>query len=92
MIRSEKTFYRVLAVGLLLCAGLYAEEANHLYRYGWNSPDNDYSTRDMSHCKQVQGRKEDVECPVRGYGWARFRYIDHKDPVHNDIFFIDRNQ
>lgn len=89
---SERYFYRALLAGLLLCLVLYAEEAVHFMRYGWNSPDNDTWGRDVSDCRPVPGRSMDIECPVRGYGLTRYRYLDHKDPAHNDIFPVDRIQ
>lgn len=90
---SEKIFYRILLPGLLLCLALYAEEAVHFLHYGLISPDNDAWTRDISSCKPVTGNITEIECPVRGYGMARYRYKFHIDPGHhirNSIFFVDR--
>lgn len=92
MIRNNRVFYPIFFLSLLLCLGLYAEEARHYMHYGWNSPDNIAWTRDISTCHPVPGSTTDIECPVWGYGMARYRYKDHDDPLHNDIFFIDRIQ
>jgi len=94
MIQNDKVFYRVLAVSVLLCMALYAEEAAHFMRYGWNSPDNNFFTRDMSVCKPVPGKIAEVECPIVGYGWTRFRYNEkyHSSFKHNYIDPVDRIQ
>jgi hypothetical protein len=83
MITSEKTFYRALLLGLLLCVALYAEEAVHFIHYGWNSPDTDAWISDISKCQRVARSSTDLECPIAGYGLALYRYMDHKDPGHN---------
>jgi hypothetical protein len=39
----------------------------------------------------VAGSSTDLKCPIRGYGWALYRYRDHKAPGHdtpNDIFIV----
>ena len=92
MIRNDRIFFRVFAISTLLCAVLYAEEIAHFMHYGWDSPDNDFFTRDMSVCKPVPGSNIDVECPIRGYGWARFRYNQnyHSYARHSSIDFVDR--
>ena len=92
MLKSEKNFYRTLAAGLLLCAGLYAEEMLHFIHFGYQNPENDTWTRDVTACKPVPGRDTDIECPVRGYGWYRYRYVDHKYPNRNDMVPVDRIQ
>jgi hypothetical protein len=94
MIRNDKVFYRVLAVSVLLCVALYAEETVHFMRYGWSSPDNNFFTRDMTDCKPVPGKITDVECPIRGYGWTRFRYNQnfHSSFKRNFIDAVDRIQ
>jgi hypothetical protein len=97
MSRSEKTFYRIFLASLLLCLALYAEEGIHFIRYGWNSPDNSPWTRDVSNCQRVPGSSTDIECPVRGYGSARYRYknLGYADPEHkilNSMVFVDRIQ
>jgi hypothetical protein len=76
----------------MLCLVLYAEETLHFARYGWASPDNDSWTRDISHCHLVPGSSRDIECPVRGYGNARYRFGPRQAPTHREIFFIDRIQ
>jgi hypothetical protein len=94
MIRNDKIFYRVLTVSVFLCVALYAEEVVHFMHYGWDSPDNNFFTRDMSVCRPVPGKSADVECPIKGYGWARFRYNQkyHSYFKHNFIDFVDRIQ
>jgi len=94
MRQMERVRSRILTGSLLLCAALYAEETVHFLQYGWNSPDNRPFTRDMSSCRPVPGKAGDVECPVEGYGWARYRYrfADRRDPRHNEIDFVDRTQ
>jgi hypothetical protein len=91
MILSEKTFYRVLLLGLLLCGALYGEETVHFLRYGWNNPDTDAWINDISKCQRVPGSSIDLECPIRGYGLALYRYKEHKEPGHdkpNEIFLV----
>jgi hypothetical protein len=94
MVHSEKTFYRIFLPGLLLCLALYAEETVHFLHYGWNSPDNAAWIGDLSKCQRVPGSNTDLECQIRGYGLARYRYRqDAKDPKNNmpnHIFFVDR--
>lgn len=92
MMRNGRTFHRILVVALALCVALYSEETIRYLRYGWNSPDNSPWTRDLSQCRPVPGSSTDIECPVRGYGLARYRYQQHRTPQDNDIIFIDRNQ
>jgi hypothetical protein len=91
MITSEKNFYRVLLLGLLLCVALYAEETIHFLHYGWKDPDSDAWISDISKCKRVAGSSTDLKCPIRGYGLALYRYRDHKAPGHdtpNDIVMV----
>jgi hypothetical protein len=83
MFTSERGFYCALLSGLLLCAALYAEEAVHFVRYGWNSPDSAARVRDISKCQRVAGSSVEFECPIRGYGLALYRYSDPRDPEHN---------
>jgi hypothetical protein len=92
MTRNEWGFRCTVVCGLLLCVGLYAEEAAHYLRYGWRSADNSPWTRDLSQCRAVPGSGTDIECPVRGYGMARYRYRGHRLPPNNEMVFIDRNQ
>jgi hypothetical protein len=96
MAHSEKAFYIVFLLGLILCAALYAEETAHFLRYGWNSPDSAEWIADLSKCQRVLGSNTDMECQIRGYGSARYRYKknakDPKNNMPNHIFFIDRNQ
>ena len=96
MIHSERNFYCVFLSGLMLCAALYTEEALHFLHYGWHSPDNDAWISDISKCRRVPGSATDMECPIGGYGMARYRYRnDEKDPrnnMPNHLFFVDRNQ
>jgi hypothetical protein len=92
MIRNERAFRRILLSCLALCLALYAEETVHYLRYGWNSPDNSPWTRDLSQCRPVPGSRTDIECPVSGYGMARYRDRNHRPPPYNDMVFIDRNQ
>jgi hypothetical protein len=87
--RRER-FLHVIYVGLLLCAVLYAEEALHFLTFGWSGPDNDPWTREVTDCRAVPGSATDIDCPVRGYGTARYRYRSHQFPGHNDMVFIDR--
>jgi hypothetical protein len=82
----------MLLAGLMLCLALYAEETLHFARYGWVSPDNDAWTRDISGCHFVPGSSRDIECPVRGYGNARYRFGSRLAPTHREVFFIDRIQ
>jgi len=89
---QEKFFRPILLAALILCAALYAEETLHFARYGWSSPDNDAWTRDISNCRLVPGSTRDIDCPVRGYGHARYRFGGHQIPTHREIFFIDRIQ
>ena len=91
MIRSEKTFYRVFLLGLLLCLILYAEEAVHFLHYGWRSQDTDSWVSDISKCQRVEGSSTDLKCPIKGYGLVLYRYRDYKVPGHNtpnDIFLV----
>jgi hypothetical protein len=92
MSRGDRIFHRILVFALALCLGLYAEEAVHYFHNGWNSPDNFPRTRDLSQCLPVPGSSTDIECPVKGYGLARYRYQNHRLPPDNDIVFVDRNQ
>jgi hypothetical protein len=92
MIRNERDFRRILLSSLALCLALYAEETVHYLRYGWSGPDNSPRTRDLSQCHPVLGNSADIECPVRGYGLARYRLQNHRPPPDNDMVFIDRNQ
>ena len=82
MISSEKTFYRVLLLGLLLCVALYAEETIHFIHYGLKNP-YELWMKDISKCQRVPGSSTEFECPVEGYGMVRCRYKDHSDPGHN---------
>jgi hypothetical protein len=91
MITNEKTFSRVLLLGLLVCVALYAEETVHFLQYGWKSPDTTYWISDISKCQRVAGSSTDLKCPIAGYGLALYRYMEHKDPRHNtpnDIFIV----
>jgi hypothetical protein len=83
MITSEKNFYRVLLLGLLLCVALYAEETVHFIHYGLNSPYDELWMTDISKCQQVRGSSTELECPIKGYGLVRCRYKNHRDPGHN---------
>jgi hypothetical protein len=89
---NDRTFRRLLALGLALCLALYAEEAIHFLRYGWNSADNDPATRSLANCRPVPGSATDLECPVRGYGMARYRGPDPKESPPRHLVFIDRLQ
>jgi hypothetical protein len=40
----------------------------------------------------VPGRSTDIECPVCGYGLARYRFGPRQATAHKEIFFIDRIQ
>jgi hypothetical protein len=97
MIDSNKAFYRVFLLCLLVCTALYVEEAIHFLHYGWRSPDNDPLSRNVSNCRRVPRSSTDIECPVSGYGSLRYRYKDLKypDPEHkmsNSMVVIDRIQ
>jgi hypothetical protein len=81
MITSEKNFYRIVLLGLLLCVALYAEETVHFLHYGWKSPGDELWGKDISKCQPVPGSTY-LECPIKGYGMARFRYLHHRDPGH----------
>ena len=87
---QKKLFNKLAAWGLLLCLVLYAEETVHFLHYGWKGPDNLLATRDVSDCRPVPGKNMDMECPVRGYGWARVRYKDHDGPNYTHMKYIDR--
>jgi hypothetical protein len=92
MIRNERAFRRILLFALAFCLSLYAEETIHYLRCGWNSPDDSPRTRGLSQCRPVPGNSTDIECPVRGFGMARYRYQNRRPPPDNDMVFIDRNQ
>ena len=91
-ILQQKLFLSLILAGLALCIVLYTVEIAHFVRYGWRSPDNDAWNRDISACQPVPGSSTDIECPVRGYGSARYRFGPRQAPTHKEIFFIDRIQ
>jgi hypothetical protein len=89
---QQKFFLPLILAGLAVCLVLYAVETAHFVRYGWHSPDNDAWNRDISACRPVPGSSTDIECPVRGYGYARYRFGPRQTPTHKEIFIIDRIQ
>jgi hypothetical protein len=91
-ILQQRLFLPLILASLAVCLVLYAIEAAHFVRYGWRSPDNDAWNRDISACQPVPGSSTDIECPVRGYGHARYRFGPRQAPAHKEIFFIDRIQ
>jgi hypothetical protein len=91
MITNGKTFYRVLLLGLLLCVALHTEETIHFLHYGWKSVDTDSLVGDISKCRPVPGSDTELECPIRGYGFTRYRYKNHKDAersVPNNVLLV----
>jgi hypothetical protein len=89
--QSEKTFNGLLLGGLVLCVGLYVEEAVHFMHSGWKAPTMPSQVAAVSGCRPVPGTTTDFECPVAGYGMARFRLS--KDASGTTLVnFIERVQ
>lgn len=87
----DRLFHISLFVGLITCLGLYLGEAVHFYRYGYGSNNETYiPVKNHPQCRSVNGTNSEFDCPVRGYGSARFRIIP---PAHHLVYKdpLDKN-
>jgi hypothetical protein len=90
MIFRDKVFERLLITGLLVCLALYTEEGVYFLRHGLHSPDNEPWTRSLADCVPVANSSE-IECPIEGYGMARYRFVAPREPKDNHIAMVDRH-
>jgi hypothetical protein len=83
---KNRAFIISLLLGLMICVALYLTEAIHFLHYGWQNET--YATpKNHAQCKSVNGTSNELDCPVNGYGFARFHitsknhHFVYKDPL-----------
>jgi hypothetical protein len=81
---NDRLFRISLLLGLTTCIGLYVSEAIHFYRYGFDQ-ETYIPVGNHPQCKSVNGSNSEFDCPVKGYGFARFRVI----PPARHLVFTD---
>lgn len=81
---SDRLFHISLYIGLIICLGFYATEAVHFYQYGYGPKNEIYiPVKNHPQCRRLDGSSSEFECPLRGYGFARFRI---SPPAHNLVY------